>query len=196
MSTFAHMNTKLVFNPTLKVELPPNWSQLFLDDTLPRTDTSLRGIQREIHHRTDAHARFHGEVWSISADANNLPTPYQQVVSGSVQMYVVSGVDAVQKNGKEIFIRPGEKISFHAQDTFSFGRHRDGKVVVLNEGAHFIECSAPSPAQKLKSPSSVEIEAIRAALGLHDTHSSRIPYRSSQNEETSSRAYRGNRRPY
>lgn len=195
MSTFAHMNTSLVFNQTLKVELPPNWNHFFSEDAARRTDNSLPGIQREIHEGGSTPTRRHGEVWVVAAEGAGLSTPCQRVVSGTVQMYVLSGIESIQKNGKEMYIRPGEKVSFHAGDTFSIGRTKNSTIVVLNEDARFIE-GTPSPTPKLKIPSNDEVEATRAALGLHDTRSEHISHRSQRDEETSSRAYRGNRRPY
>lgn len=194
MSSFAHITNKLVFNPTLNVELPPSWNRLFSAATQPRPDTSLPGVLREVH-KNDSKA-IHGEIWSVPALAQAAPNPHQKVTSGSFQLYVISGVDSVCKNSHEIFIRPGEKVTFRAGDTFSFAHTTDLKLAILNEAAHFVECAAPAPIATLRIPSNADVEATRATLGLRSAQPSHYPSQAGRGEEVSSRAYRGNRRPY
>lgn len=196
MSTFAHMNTSLVFNPTLRVELPRSWTQLFSETMQRLQDNSLQGVQREVYEPATCATRSKGEMWSIPVREEGSPKRYHKVTAGSFQMYVLSGTDSVLKNGQEIFIRPGQKVSFHAGDTFSFSRTKNVNLAIFNQGAQFTECSAQAPSTALRMPSYADVEATRALLGLHSAQPSHAGSRSMREEETSSRAYRGNRRPY
>ena len=192
MSTFTHVNQGPVFNPTAKTTIPARWNHL-LSDSLPYTkDTSLPGISRTVFEASSPGSPIHGEVWVASDEitgSSSAPKTFK-VAAGNVQMYVLSGSGSVTKNGKVFFLRDGEKVSFTKDDAFSFPDNHGMRILVRNEAASFVEGSYVHPVSRLQPPTDVEVERLRAELGVTTTPLFRsFGYARRNQEHTSSSGY-------
>lgn len=168
MSTFSHINQDPVFNAAAQTHVPARWDHL-LSDALPHTtDTSLAGISRTIYEASRAGSSIHGEVWTASNEitGSRLAPQTFKVTDGNIQMYVLAGSGSVTKNGKTIFLREGEKVSFTKDDTFSFPHNHEMRILVRNERASLATAVYTQPISRLSPPTDAEVQRLRAELGL------------------------------
>jgi hypothetical protein len=168
MSSFAHIKQDPVFNSVVKTTVPPRWDAL-LNEKLPSTvDTSLEGITRTVYERPDPKFPLNGEIWKASGVAGDPSPALTFKVTGHLQMYVVSGAGEITKNGAPINLRPGEKVAFNTDDTFSIDRNSALTLFVRNEQATFkVEAEASTmKLSAIRMPSAHEVALTRAMLGI------------------------------
>jgi hypothetical protein len=176
MSSFAHINQSPVLNTVLGTTVPARWHQLIQENFATIKDSSLSGIHRTIYAsplaETAAQGRpsypcgVTGEIWK-AVQEEGVASPAQTFkVSGYVQMYVVSGTGEIIKNGQTIHLRPGEKVSFKATDTFSLAQNSALTLFVRNEHATFEVATSVPTLSALRPPSEEQIALTRAMLGI------------------------------
>jgi hypothetical protein len=192
MSTFTHINQGPVFNDVARTTVPARWDHL-LKHSLPCTqDSSLPGIARTIYGPENLTSPLRGEVWGAckTGVSGTAPQKTFKVTEGDVQMYVLSGSGSVTKNGKVIFLRDGEKVSFSKDDTFSFPNGHEMRIFVRNEGASFSEGSYSQPISRLRPPTDEEVQRLRMELGVIGAPSLRpLHYYPRSRESASSAGY-------
>lgn len=186
MSSFAHMSPAPVFNDIVKTTVPARWDRLLHEKFATTVDTSLSGITRTIYDRPDPNIAVHGELWRASQVAENPSPPTTFKVTGYLQMYVVSGTGQITKNGAPLNLRPGEKVAFKTDDTFSLDQNSALALFVRNEQATFkVETSRPT-FSAIRMPSAEDVALTRAMLGIGSEPSAR---RRMDREALSSRGY-------
>jgi hypothetical protein len=110
--------------------LPQRWGQLF-DETLNTYKTSIRGIEATVYEPATATTRYRGEVWNLKGASNAFT-----VTSGYLEILVVSGALHVVKNGSNLIIKEGLKVSFKPGETGSLQAITPcASMVVKNEQA-------------------------------------------------------------
>lgn len=112
MSTFSHIGRAPLMNDVLGTDVPAQWDHLIRHELPISRDESLKGITRTIYQQPESAPTVQGEVWQLSSKtplASQPPT--LKVVDGWIQMYVLDGSGSLALNGREIYIRAGEKVS-------------------------------------------------------------------------------------
>jgi hypothetical protein len=185
MSTFAHLHKVVAYSETLGTDVPARWDNLIARHLDSSVKTDLTGITRTIYEAPDSTGTVHGEIWQApkSADTSAKP-PTIELKGGNLQMYVVSGSGAVNKNGRQIFLRPGEKISLAiAGDILSFTDAGSMKFLVRNEGAVLGNAEPVQPPKPITPApfTSLYIPSTSSRTGTSA--------RNQQPEPTSSRGY-------
>lgn len=176
MSSFAHFRQTPVFNAVVGTTVPARWDHLIQGNLATTKDSSLSGITRTIytspspqtavHHDSDQMRAVTGEIWKASQEQGQVsPSPIFKV-TGYAQMYVISGSGEMTKNGETINLRPGERVSFQPEDTFSLPYNSALAIFVRNEDARFEPTTDIPKLPALCLPSKKEVAIIRSMLGI------------------------------
>lgn len=176
MSSFAHINQAPTFNAVVGTTVPARWDQLIQCNLATTKDSSLSGITRTIYAspfpettgqgRSSQARAVNGEIWKASQEQGQVSPAPTFKVTGYVQMYVVSGSGEITKNGQIINLRPGEKVSFKSEDTFSLPHNSGLTLFVRNEQARFEATSSIPKLSALRPPSDEQVAITRSMLGI------------------------------
>lgn len=143
--------------------LPRGWGQLF-SPLLASYSQGMRGAEITIFAASCPLSPIRGEVWRLVPDTT---TPILSLTSGCLQMLVTGGDIEAQKNGRALFVRDGERISFVTGDSFSLTVFGKGVMVLTkNEAATFGELATLPPAAPVSQISEASVELCRGLLGI------------------------------
>jgi len=169
--------------------VPQGWGHLF-SSTLPVTHEQLDSIQRTRYQTACGNPPLNGEVWTCESGLSKATASHPYKVSaGYLNMLVLSGALTVTKNGRCMYVRAGEKVSFQPGDIFCLEGAPQSKIVVRNQAAQLTPSCHP-PVTHTSAPVSQSIvNMVRSQLGLSPGGSERpLPYR---DDSRTSSAYRG-----
>jgi hypothetical protein len=162
--------------------LPQRWGQFF-EPTLPTYPTVVRGIKATVYEPPHPSTRSRGEIWTLEGPHSSQPITLS---SGYLEVLVLSGDMQATKNGQQLVIKEGTKLSLIPGDTASLHPLSECvTMVVKNERVVLGATPVLPPKPHYPEVTEADVELCRHLLEIPPE-----ARRQGRQEETTSAGYR------